>query len=536
MFVRTKKHPGSKNNSVLICYSVRKNGRIQQKVLCHLGIAHSPDELKVLKTKAEEQLKELRTKRKEVKEDLVNVMPTLLMHPRELSRQNVGVSDILGSLYDSLGFSNILVGKSSKTLKSVILGRFMEPSSKRKTSLLLERRFGDSVSFDAIYRMMDVLGENLRKSSEIVFNATRQATGGKIDLVLFDVTTLHFETVKEDELRAFGFSKNFRFNTTQVVLALATTQDGLPIGYRLFSGNTAEASTLIECVNLWKREISIGKVIMVGDRAMMSKENLEQLEKVDMQYIVAYPMRKASTEMKDKILSGAHYKLDMIQDEVYWGQEIEIQEGQRLIVTHNEKREARDKKEREKLLERVKKKLGKTKNAKRLISNQGYLKYTTINNECVAELNENKIAEDAKWDGLHGIITNTDLSARDVVERYKKLWIIEESFRINKHNLKMRPIYHYTPRRIVTHIEICFLTFALARHAENRLKKGGCFISLERLREELTSIDASILSDETSGKIYRMPSYMTEQARQIYKIFGREKDLQIQELEAIPAY
>jgi transposase len=378
--------------------------------------------------------------------------------------------------------------------------------------------------------MMDVLSDNLKRSNQIVFNATRTAKEGKVDLVLFDVTTLHFETIAEDELKAFGFSKDFRFNTTQVVLALATTQEGLPIGYKLFPGNTAEVSTLIACVRDWKKTISIGQVIMVGDRAMMGEENLAKLEQEGLQYIIAYPMKKSSKVIKDQILSNEHYEPTVIQDELHWKKEIEIKENQRLIVTYNQKRHARDKKERDKLVERISKKLGKTKKMKRLISNQGYLKYTTVDNTCVAALNEDKIAEDSQWDGLHGVLTNTTLSTNEVVSRYKKLWVIEESFRINKHNFKMRPIYHFTPKRIVSHIDVCFLTFALVRHAQDRLRKGGYPISVNELREELMEVEASILQDE-AGQLYRSPSFMSVQARKIYEIFDRERDLRIRVLD-----
>ncbi len=141
-----------------------------------------------------------------------------------------------------------------------MLSRFIEPASKNKSISIIESKFGDFYTADAIYRMMDILGENLTKNHQVVFNATQKATDGKIDLMLFDVTTLHFETLAEDGLRAFGFSKNFRFNTTQVVLALATTEQGLPIGYRLFPGNTAEVLTLIESIEYWRQTIPIGQM------------------------------------------------------------------------------------------------------------------------------------------------------------------------------------------------------------------------------------------------------------------------------------
>jgi len=85
---------------------------------------------------------------------------------------------------------------------------------------------------------------------------------------LFDVTTLYLETTDTDELRQFGYSKDCRFNTTQVVLALATNEDGLPIGYELFEGNKAEVKTLITAIEHWKTLFNVGNVCFIGDRAM----------------------------------------------------------------------------------------------------------------------------------------------------------------------------------------------------------------------------------------------------------------------------
>ena len=91
----------------------------------------------------------------------------------------------------------------------------------------------------------------------------------------------------------------------------------------------------------------------------------------------------------------------------------------------------------------------------------------------------------------------------------------------------MRPIYHFAPKRILAHILICFLTFALARQAQHKLKEHGCVVSVDMLREELMEVQHSILSDQETGVLFKMPSYMTENVKNIYKIFGKEKDLSI---------
>jgi transposase len=527
MFVRLKKYSGSKRQSVLICENYREGKKIHQKIISVLGSSSEPEKLSALQAEAKAFVEQIKTARANP------VVPdpscTISLNTYEVARKNVGIRDILGKLYDDLGFNHILKGKKiSSVLKSVVLTRFSEPSSKRKTCFILERRFNEEISSDAIYYMMDQLTKNLTNSQQMVFKATREATDASIDLALFDVTTLHLETTVQDELRGFGYSKNRRADTSQVTLALATTKTGLPIGYRLFPGNTAEVTTLMESINYWKESIAIKNIIIIGDRAMMSEDNLLKLEAADLKYIIAYPMKKAKKDLKETILNRMNYAETMIKGESYLKQKIDLTAEKKLIVTFSEKRRAKDAKTREKLISNLQMKLGKSKDAKRLISNRGYLKYTEIDKKVQAQINEEKVTEDARWDGLHGILSNTDLSVEEVVERYKNLWVIEEAFRINKHNLKMRPIYHYTPDRIKAHIEICFLTFALIRHAQYRLKQAGLMVSADELREELSPLEASILCDRETGKFYRMPAQMNFQVREIYKILGDEKNLAIQ--------
>lgn len=531
MFVRIKKHPGSKNYSVMICESYREFGKSYNKVIRFLGVASEPNKIQALKEEGEAWLAELKAAQANP------ITPTdpnhiLSINTREVCRLNVGIKDIMGKLYEQLGFNLILPRKVGKVLKQVVLSRFSEPSSKRKTSFTLERKFGEEVSLDSIYYMMDQLEGNLTKSQEIVFNKTKEALGDSIDLILFDVTTLYFESIKQDELKEYGYSKDNKYDTTQVTLALATSKEGLPIGYKLFPGNTAEVSTLIESVEYWRKTLFIGEVIIVGDRGMMSRDNVLKLQQANFRYIIAYPLKKATSSLKEQILNKDKYEGTTICGESYLKQELDVGDRERLIITFNEKRRNKDCKTREKLIEKLKKKLGTSKRMKGLITNSGYLKYTKVDSELVAEINEDKIQEDTKWDGLHGILTNTTLSAEEVVARYKNLWVIEESFRINKHSLQMRPIYHYTPRRIRAHIEICYLTFALVRHAQHILKAAGLVISIEELRDELLPIEASIICDLDNGKIYRLPGNMTMQAKEIYKAFGRQNDLQTQLYEA----
>lgn len=523
MFVRVKRHPSNSKSTVLVCHNKRLGNKTIQKVLCKIGTSDVPCQIEQM-TKAAKQIIEQFTNQTTQPEQTTNI-PALTDY-QELNRLNTGIQDIVGTLYERLGFNKILGNsKMNEVLKAVILARFTEPSSKLKASTILQRKFSLEYSADRIYRMMDSLHKNIDKAKQAVFTSTITTVGQQIDLMFFDVTTLYFETIEEDELRNFGFSKDFRFNTTQVVLALATTKEGLPISYKLFPGNTAEVTTLINCVKEWKTQIDIGEAVVVADRGMMSDDNLTKLVEAGMNYVVAFPLRKLSREVKTQILARGDYKQTEINQQEYWKKELQIDNSRRLIVTFNQKRQDKDRKDRERLLKRIEKRLGIRKKAKDLVSNQGYIKYVTIEGTATAELNTKKIEEDAKWDGLHGVITNTNLSVEEVICRYKQLWVIEESFRINKHNLKMRPIYHFTPKKIHAHIAICFLTYTIIRQIQHIIKQNNLQFSIEDLREELLDVQASIIANTSTGELYKMPSRMSEEIKSVYQIFGLAAEL-----------
>jgi hypothetical protein len=531
MFVRIKRHPYSDKYTVLICHSQREHQSVKQIVIHKMGTSNAPEQIAMMKADAEKLVILMQRNADMIKEEIrqqrqEESIQLQLDEIREVNRLHGGVNDIIGTLYDELNFNKILNNpKANELLKAVVLARFTEPSSKLKASELLQRKFGLEYSVDSIYRMMDGLFKNIEKAQQIVFDSTVAAVGKQIDLMFFDVTTLHFETIEEDELRQFGFSKDFRFNTTQVVLALATTCEGLPIGYKLFPGSIAEVTTLINCVNAWKDRINIRDTVVVADRGMMSENNLNQLVTAGMNYVVACPLRKLSSDVKTAVLDKSRYDKIMIDNQAYLKQEINLDETRRLIVTYSQKRADKDRKDRERLIKRIEKRLGKSKQMKSLISNQGYIKYVTTNGTTTAGIDQEKVARDAQWDGLHGVVTNTDLSAETVVKRYRNLWVIEESFRINKHNLQMRPIYHFTPRRIHAHIAICFLTYALIRQVQYKLKQHNIPLSIEAIRDGLLEVQASIITNINTGELYRMPSHMTEEIKDVYRVFARDFDL-----------
>lgn len=534
MFARVKKNTNTQKRSVLVCHNVRFGDHVRQQTVKVFGHSANPCELQAWFFQAKRWIAEQgaqwleQHKKSKVKKHMRQKVTVTNLE--EECRINVGIEDIFGRLYREMGFHNLLSKRHQETLRQIIFARLLEPSSKRRLSYVSEKEFAKEIPLDRIYRMMDKLMKESREVENKVFLATEKAVGGKISLMLFDVTTLSFETINEDALRAFGFSKDFKFNTTQVVLALAATQEGLPVGYRLFPGNTAESKTLIESINAWRKHIPIEEVTVIGDRAMMSEENLSALEAAGFYYVVAYPLRKLSQKEQDSILDRGSYIATQTDNEISC-YKITEKNNRRIIATYSKKRAQKDCKDRERHIKKLEKKLKTCKDTKRLINNRGYLKYTEIEGKSTAKINEEKILKDAKWDGLHGVITNKPVTGCEIYDEYRRLWVIEESFRINKHNLKMRPIYHFTPNRIQGHILICYMVFTLIRHLQFQLKETSAIMSAFRIIDALRNVQASIMRDVVNGTRYKMLSKLSEDARLIYDTFQIDRGFSVLHLE-----
>lgn len=540
MFVRTKEKPNGKI-SVQIVESHRKADKVSQKIIRHVGQAVTDMEVEELKKLAQKIIVEMKNQRSPV---LPIFAPEDIYGPksctetiddkvdmsalREEQRIIEGIGDVFGKLYEDMGLSRAL-GDTKKDsswneiLKACVLARIANPVSKYRTASMLEQDYGIRIALEKIYRMMDRLAEHEPQIRQTITSSTLDLFGGKLDVAFFDVTTLYFESVDEDELRAFGFSKDCKFKETQVVLALVTTTDGLPVTYRLFPGNIYEGNTLIAMIEEIRKVHEVRNVLLVADRAMFSKQNLAAMEAADIKYIVASRLRRLPNELRQEILESDDFALKAIEDELHWVKEFPYDQG-RLVVSYSSKRARKDSADRLRLIERLLKKVkdGKVK-IKDVIPNYGTKKYLSLRDK-EAFIDESKIEKDALWDGMHGVLTNAnDLSITEIISRYRGLWSIEESFRISKHDLKMRPIYHWTPERISGHILICFIAYALVRQAMYRISLQYEPMSFERIRNELLHAQASILIDTATSRKYLLPSKTTPVQKKLYHIFGLKR-------------
>lgn len=520
MFVRCKPNTAQNKWTISICHSTRNGNKVSQKMLRYLGVAHSDEQKKALIQLGKAEIRKMKAlpEPKAKKNDRCDGV--LLGSISEVSRVIDGLHEIFGIMFDKIGLRDLFKPVQYERLKDVAISRIADAKSKRQTVELMREDYGKHLSVNQIYRLMDLLSPLQSEIQKRIFETSRCfMRDEQVDVLLYDVITLHFESQIADSLRNFGMSKARKIGEVQVVLALATDVNGLPIGYHLFPGNTGEVSTLLISLKEWVPLLRIREVHVVADRAMMSETNLSAMEAAELKYIVAAKLKALPKNLQKNILSRKAEITTSVSNQPMQVQEFTYR-GRRLVVSYSESRAKKDKKDREKLLALTEKKYGGKVASKKLITNRGYLKYykeeakgSMVFQPAIAE-------EEGRWDGLHGVITNDQKApAKNLLERYRSLWRIEESFRINKHTLEMRPIFHFTPRRIEAHILICYMSYAISRYVQLQITRFYKGMSVDKIRKELKRVSSSILTSD-EGELFRLPCQVSEDVKMIYKSFG----------------
>jgi transposase len=390
---------------------------------------------------------------------------------------------------------------------------------------MLEEDFGISLPLDKIYRMMDRLDDKaIQRLKEITYHNTLNLLGGKISVIFYDATTLYFESFEPDELKKCGFSKDNKPNQPQVLFALMVTEEGLPLDYEVFAGNIYEGKTLIPALEKIRQKYNIEEVVLVADSAMLSEDNILKLDSLKdraISYLVGARLKSQPQALKKKILDPQNYQ------ELEPGYLIACfnYKGKKLVVSYSSTRAQKDEQDRIKALEKLEAKLKKSQNPKAHLSNQGYRKYLKLEGKSKVSLDEAKIACDKAWDGLGGVLTNSDLAPEEILTKYRDLFTVEDAFRLTKHELKIRPIFHWKPRRIRAHIALCFSAYALVKHMEHRVRLQYKKLSPEKIRQALVRVQTSILLDKVKRIRYGLPSRLSHDARKIYDILKVKKTI-----------
>ena len=538
MYIRVKTSNNGATTYVQIVQAIRKGDKVTQKIVRHVGVAKNSSALEKLKMLASSMKETLEAHGQQFlfkPEDISKIAPCQKEYTHsdydvnlkdliEEQRLTGGFHDVYGTLYEQMGYAKVIFNASrarvaSKILKDIVIARIANPASKRASALMLEEDFGITIDLDKIYRMMDKIDEDaIRRIKNIAYQNTLSLLGQRIDVIFYDTTTLYFESFSQDELKQNGFGKDGKFGQPQVLLALMVTDEGLPIDYEVFAGSTYEGHTLADALSKVKDKYEIKRVVFVADSAMLSDANMARLQKLDerISFIVGARIKNVDASLKEKILDSANY---INQDGDLSIAEFSFN-GKRLIVSYSAKRAKKDAHDRAKAIEALSKKLAKSKSAKSHISNHGYRKYLKISSNTAIEIDEEKIATDSAWDGLHGVVTNSDLGPQDILKKYSDLWNVEAAFRVTKHDLAVRPVFHWKPDRVRAHIAICFMAYSLVKNLEYRVALQYKKLSIENIRQTLTRVQTSVHFDKRKKIRYGLPSMLKPDAKKIYKLMG----------------
>ncbi|OGV03097.1 MAG: hypothetical protein A2330_11850 [Ignavibacteria bacterium RIFOXYB2_FULL_36_7] len=495
-----KRQKNTQNGHISFKIFEKISGR--EKLIKHLGTAKNEDEIKDLERLAIQAIGDIKSERN------LPLFPkdhSRLVDIEKISIKNisvVGLHDIFGHVYDEIGFG--LLGNT--LLRDLVIGRIGFPGSKLKTCDYLFYYCGILMNPDNIYRFMDSLTDS--KKEQVSTISAGYVTGLEkeiISLVFFDVTTLHFEAFDEDDFRKMGFSKVGKFNQPQVVVALLVTSRGIPLAYESFEGNKFEGHTLVPVLNMFKKRLNLAKLVVVADSAMLSKKNLEELEKNNYEYILGGRIKNEKKDMQKQIWEKVNEKDSLC----------EFSRGeQRLIVGYSLSRAAHDAKNRERAIKRLQKRIDAGDNP--AFSNAGARKFLQNQNTQKAEIDQDKIDRDKKWDGLKGYVTNSkSLTPTEVLSSYGNLWQIEKDFRMSKTDLLARPIFHFRQRRIKAHLCLVFVALVVGKVAE--IKTG---VSVRKMTELLKLVRAVTIYDKISKQEFVLTTEISADQRKIYEAVG----------------
>lgn len=450
----------------------------------HLGSAHTPEDLDLLKQAADEWIRKHNPQQylftpqnnNRSAETFGVKSPVLVLNQSELvATASVFAYQALRQLCTKLFTRALNDHPGQELLLDLVVARLIQPSSKLEALKALQNQFGKRYPKHFLYRQM-LKWASLKGGIEAqMVKFARRQFNFNFRVVFYDITTLYFETSNSDDssgLRQCGFSKDHKFNQPQLVIGLVVNDQGFPISYEVFPGNKFEGHTFIPVIEALREKHAIKTFTVVADAAMISQENVDRLRSRNLHYIVGARLGSLHQVLIDQI----DKKLKRTDKATV---RISTPRGS-LICSFSGKRYRKDKHDTQKQIQRA-------KVAIRNPGKQKRLKFVSVVN-AQPSLNQKLIAKTQQLWGVKGYYTDLKASNREIVDHYQQLWNVEKSFRITKSDLQARPVYHRKTEAIKAHILICFMALAIAKYLE--IKSG---LSLKKCIDLLKSVkDAKI--------------------------------------------
>ena len=501
MIVQVYTNRGNKYVRVVHSYRDPETNKPKMKVIKNYGNLEKL--LKQDKNFLEKLEKEIKEKNERLKESAVDKIKKIEADNFEkegLVRKNYGYL-VYEKIWQELGISRWIKDIKTRSkieieeiLKQLVFQRLLTPSSKKSAYDHRENYvdFRNDLILEDYYRVLDIIYDEKEKLEKHLNSTLKKKFKRELNVVLYDVTTYYFESVKKDEIKGFGFSKDNKVNQVQVVMGLLIDNNGIPVSYELYPGNTSEFSTLYPVIKDLKEKYKLKKVIVAADRGLNSGKNLFLLKELGLDYVMAYKLKGAKKEIKEKLFEDGYivekefkYKLiEHVKEIRIDGKTEKIQDN--LLLGYSEKRAKKDKADRQRLLEKADRLLNNPSIMKQELKKGGkkFIKVTKGNLDI--ELDVKQIEEAEKMDGFFAIeYSQKELTGREVREIYGSLWKIEDSFRVLKTNLEARPIFVWSEKRIRAHFLICYLALVIERYLEKLLKDNNVNLSTAKIQEAI---------------------------------------------------
>ena len=490
----------------------------QTKVIKTLGnyekmLAEDPDIIEKLRAEA----KELTRQQQEA-----NAPIQLTVHNQRIDESgDAGASfhighSVLQKMWDDMKLDACILRHCGKrnvdsirqAIQGLLYHRLISPQSVLASSGDLNEFAGTEVlGLDVYYQALTVLSEIKDKLIVHFCDFFAKNTSRQGPMAYYDVTTHAFESVRQGELRMFGFSKSHKNNEVQVVMGMLIDNNGIPISFDLYPGNTMDQQTLETAVKELKHRYRLDKIVVVADRGLNGQDNLVHLLREGHSFVFAYTLKRSSVALQTLALDQFNWKItavdkntgEVLRMEKVLEQNMDIkveltdEEKAELIghrgrprqyktieipvsihLTWTAERAKKDRQDRERVLAKVRSMLERPGAIKQSVK-RGKNQYLDINIDTgTVGLDESKIAHQAKFDGYYAIITNEkDYSTDKVCQLYGGLWKIEESFRVLKTDLAASPVFVWRDDRVLGHFTLCFMALCFIRYAQYLLEESG---------------------------------------------------------------
>jgi hypothetical protein len=438
--------------------------------------------------------------------------------------QQSGCRQVLEQLAQRRGFGFSL----ERAVFASVLHRLMGSGSDRACEKWLDAYLidgADDLELHQLYRAMAWLGEELadqtgatrapRRTKDVIeekLYARRRSLFSDLSMVLFDTTSLMFYGAGGETLGQRGKSKDHRPDLRQVIVGVVLDEAGRPICSETWPGNATDVKALLPVVSRLRERFGIARMCVVADRGMISAATMTELEALGLEYILG-ARERSDSEVREVVLADDRPMVPLVVKRARGSETaLEVKEvvvgdygpdckPRRYVVCFNPEEAKRDAATREAILDSLRGKL--QEGDKQLVGNAGYRRFLATPREGHFAIDPARVAEDARFDGLYVLRTNSRLPFLSVALAYRQLWRVEAIFRTAKSILETRPIYHQSDAAIAGHLFCSFLALLLRKDLDERLAAAGVTAEWADIVRDLDRVEQITIEQSTKRYVLR---------------------------------